>query len=95
MAWIHDSNGNVLGRAHANPILDIRLYQVEFAGGKAIELTTNVIAESMYTKCDNDGNEHLLFDLLLDYQKGDKAVSLSDQQTSVWGKQVTYKSTVG
>ena len=32
-----DANGNVMGRSHTNPILDTRMYQVEFAGGKVIE----------------------------------------------------------
>ena len=41
-----DANGNVMGRSHTNPILDMRTYQVEFAGGNVTELTTNVIAES-------------------------------------------------
>ena len=31
-----------------NPILDTKMYQVEFAGGKVTDLTTNVSAESMY-----------------------------------------------
>ena len=52
--------------AHENPILDTRMYQVEFAGGKVPELTANVIAESMYVQWDADGNEHLLLDLLVD-----------------------------
>ena len=41
-----DGNINVMGRAHIHPILDTRMYQVEFAGGKIIEFTTNVIAGS-------------------------------------------------
>ena len=44
-----------MDRAHTSPILDIRTYQVEFAGGKVTELTANTIAESMYTQCDADG----------------------------------------
>ena len=40
----HKTYGNIMDRAHANPIMDTRLYQVEFAGGKVIELTTNVLA---------------------------------------------------
>ena len=46
--WSCDANGNVLYRANANSILDTRLYQVEFLWGRVVELTTNVIAESMY-----------------------------------------------
>ena len=29
-----DANGIVMGRSHTNPILDTRMYQVEFAGAK-------------------------------------------------------------
>ena len=36
VAWSCAANGNVMGRAHANPILDTRLCQVQFTGGKAI-----------------------------------------------------------
>ena len=40
----------MIGRAHANQILDTKAYQVEFMGGEVTELTTNVIAEPMYGK---------------------------------------------
>ena len=36
VAWSHDANGHVIGRAHANPILDTRMYQIEFAGDKLL-----------------------------------------------------------
>ena len=65
LAWHHDANGNILGGAYANPILDTRLYQVEFTGGEATELTTNIIAETMYTQCYADRNEYLLLDLTI------------------------------
>ena len=44
------------------------MYQVEFPGGEVTELTTNVIAESMYSQCDADGNKYLLLNVLVDYQ---------------------------
>ena len=90
-----DTNGNVMGRSHINPKLDTRMYQVEFTGGKVTELITNVIAESMYTHCDSEGNEYLLLDALVDYHKDNWAISLSDQQIIVWGRPVTSKTTVG
>ena len=34
----------------------------------------------MYVQCEKDGNEYLLLDVLVDYQKDKKAISLSDQQ---------------
>ena len=49
----------------------------------------------MYIKCDADGNEYLLSDLLVDYDKDNKTISLIDQQTAVRGRSVTLKSTAG
>ena len=63
----HDATGNVMSRFHSNPILDMRTYQVEFAGGKDTELTVNIIAESMYTQCNSDNNEYLILDVQVDY----------------------------
>ena len=54
------------------------MYQVEFTGGKVTEVTANVIA-------------YLLLEVLVDYHKDNKAISLTDQQTSMWGIQVTCK----
>ena len=56
MAWRNDAHGIVMGKAHANLILDTRIYQDEFAGGKATELTANIIVESMYAQYDADWN---------------------------------------
>ena len=41
----HD--GNLLGKAHNNSILDTRTYEVEFADGSMAEYSTNTIAENM------------------------------------------------
>ena len=67
---------NVMGRSHTNPILDTRMYQVEFPVGEVTELTTNIIAESMYAQCDLEGNESLFSDALVDYHRDNKAISL-------------------
>ena len=84
-----------MGRTHTNPILDTSMYQVEFAGDKVTELTANVIAESMYSQCDADKNEYLLLDVLIDYHKDNKAISLIEQQASIWDRAVICKSTAG
>ena len=48
MTQSHDANGNFMDRANANSFLDTEAYQVEFAGSEVTELTTNVIAKSIY-----------------------------------------------
>ena len=78
-----------------NPLLDIMMYQVEFAGGKDTKLTINVIAESTYTQCDADENKYLLLDTLVDYHRDNKALSPTKQQISKSGKPVTCMTTAG
>ena len=71
------------------------MYQVEFAGGKVTKLTTNIIAESMFAQCNADGNEFSLLVMLVDYCKDNKAIFLTDQQITLWGRSVTCKTTAG
>ena len=57
MGWVtkrdRDSDGNPLGTAHENPILNTRQYIVQFIDGYEAELTANVIATNMYAQCDH------------------------------------------
>ena len=45
VAQNHNTSGNIVGRAHTISILDTRMNQVEFVGGKGTESTANIIAE--------------------------------------------------
>ena len=54
------SDGNSIGRTNDNPILDTRKYRTEFDDGEVSEIMANVIAESMYAACNDDGNEYLM-----------------------------------
>ena len=45
-----DSDGNPLGNANDNPILNTHQYIVQFTDGDEAELTTNVIAINMYAQ---------------------------------------------
>ena len=69
----HNDIGNIMGRA--NPILDTKMHQVEFAGSKITELAENIIAKLMYALCNADGNEYLPLDALVDYHKDNKVLS--------------------
>ncbi len=46
MVVSHKHNADIW-RAHDNPILDSRIYDVEFADGKVTALTANPIAKAM------------------------------------------------
>ena len=47
VARSRDTNGNVMGRSHTNPIIDTRMYQVKFTSYEVIELTTKIIAVNL------------------------------------------------
>ena len=73
-----EADGTAKGHAHPNPILDTRTYEVEFPDGQVTEYTANVIAESMYAQCDEEGNEFLLLNSIVDHQKNEEAVKMQD-----------------
>ena len=52
-----DVEGNTIGRANSNPILDTWTYEVEFKYGSMSTYSENVIAESIYAQCDEEGQQ--------------------------------------
>ena len=82
-----DADDNSVGRAHANPTLDTWRYDVEFNDGHVTELMTNIIAESMYSQCDPDGNQYVLLDSIVDFFKNNTALSIVDQKIIVKGRE--------
>ena len=75
-----DHEGNVVGGSNANHILDTREYEVKVEDGDVTELTTNVIDESMYAMCDENGDHILLFDAIVDHEKNDKDMTRAEQK---------------
>ena len=52
----HTHDGKMLtGQALSNPILDSRIYNIEFPDGGIGDFTTNTIAESLYSSLDDEG----------------------------------------
>ena len=91
MSHKRDSDGNPIGRANDNPILDSRHYLVEFDDGDVSELTANVIAESMYAMCDPDGHKVMLFDCITDFRSNENALSRDDQKFVTPNGRTHYK----
>ena len=75
-----DREGNVVGRADDNPILDTREYVVEFDTGETTEHTANIIAQSLYSQCDDDGHKILLFEAIVDHRRSTTALMKSEQR---------------
>ena len=73
-----DENGNPIGRAHANPILDTRMFEVEFLDGTKQAMSANVIAENLFAQVDQDGHRLLLIDEIVDYRTTADAIKQAD-----------------
>ena len=51
---------NPVGKRHNNPMLDTLEYTLEMSDGSSKELTANIIAESIFTQVDFEGNNYQL-----------------------------------
>ena len=47
-----DNQGRPIGVASDNPILDTRMYEVEYQEGHTEELAANIIAENLFAQVD-------------------------------------------
>ena len=69
---------------------------MKFEDGDVTKMTANLIAESMYAMCDENGNNILLFDAIVDHKKSDKAMTRTEQKcVDSIGKQQYKRSTKG
>ena len=71
-----DAEGNPVGVEHANPILDSRVYELEFPDGRVEEFSRNVIAENLIAQTDDDGWDTGVFDEIVDF-RFDEAIAVS------------------
>jgi hypothetical protein len=67
-SWKKDNNGNPVGLANANPILDTREYTFTFDDGDETELNANLIAEAIYAQRDPDRNRYVPLDCIIDHR---------------------------
>ena len=74
-----DALDHVIGRASDNPILDTRMYVVKLDDGEVTEATANVIAQSMYAMCDEEGERVHIFDAIIDHKRCITAATKQDQ----------------
>ena len=75
---LRDKDGLPIGTANDNPILDSRLYEVEFQDGYKTSLAANAIAENLFAQIDDEGNRHVLFQEIIDHRVNGKQVLQQD-----------------
>jgi hypothetical protein len=73
-----DHDGNPSGTQNPNPILDTRVYELEFPDGRLEEYAVNIIAENLLNQADNDGWDTGLLEEIIDLRRNDEvAVPMS------------------
>jgi hypothetical protein len=73
-----DKNGNLIGKANDNPILDTRLYEVEYLDGHKAALSANTIAKSLMAQVDSKGHRELLMEEIIGHRTNGNEAQESD-----------------
>ena len=88
-----DIHGNPVGVSHQNPLLDTRMYEVAFPDGTVQSISTNLLAEHLYSQVDAEGNQYLLMEEILEHKIADNAVAREDMYVKTAGSNQHYKKT--
>jgi len=74
-----DVNRNTIGIYNSNPLLNMVLYDVEFADGTVKEYCANNIAQSMYAQVDDEGHTSMQLSGIMDHSMDEQAVEKKDK----------------
>ena len=70
-----DQDGRPTGKLNLNPLLDTRLYEVQFSDGSTEEIATNLIAETLLSKVDDEGRSYSILKEIVDHRTNGHALS--------------------
>ena len=82
-----DHQGNPIGSPNVNPILDTRVYELQFPDGRIEDYSMNIIVENLIAQTDAEGYDTGIFKEIIDYRWDDKIATPKGEQakTSVNG----------
>jgi len=75
---LRDKNGLPIGTANDNPILDSRIYEVEYLNGHRAALAANTIAVNMFAQVDDEGHRTLLLEDVVNHRVNGREVKKAD-----------------
>ena len=64
-----DNDGNYVGRAHKQPMLDSRIFTVRFPDGEEKDIAYNMLAEHLFSQVDSEGNQYRLFSGIINHRR--------------------------
>ena len=75
---LQEKYGRPIIIAADNPILDIRMYGVEYADGYKTVMTDNIISSNLFYQVDQDGQSLLLFNAIIDSRTDGTQIKVVD-----------------
>ena len=69
-----DNSGKPVGAYNKDPLLDSRIYEVMFPDGNIEQYAANLIAESIYMDCDDEGRRSQMMDGIVEFHRSDDAL---------------------
>ena len=74
-----DQHGNPIGEKNPNPILDTRVFNTEYSDGRIEEVSTNLIAKSLFSEVHEDGFNTAILNDIIDIKKDD-SIAVSKEE---------------
>ena len=93
---LKDEAGNPIGKAHPNPIMDSRVYELEYEDGYAVPVSANTIVENLFNQVNDDGRKVMILDTIIGHRMDGSEVQEKDAYAiSPNGIKRRKKTTVG
>jgi hypothetical protein len=77
----HD--GNLIGKHNDNPMLDTRVYEVEFRDGSYAEYASNILTEDLFSQIDDDSYSYSLLSNIVDHVQDDNVALAKEHGTYI------------
>ncbi len=89
---LKDENGNPIGEADKNPILDTTMFVVEFLDGSTMAISASTIAENVFAQVDQEGHRLMYINKIADHRTTHRAIKEADAFTITKGVIYATKS---
>ena len=69
---VKDNNGKPIGVPDTNPILDTRMYEIEYTDGHHQAISANLIAKNLFAQVNEEGKRRAIVNQIIDIRSNGK-----------------------